>query len=113
MSTWIAEEPVIFVHPDGTRTAGRIAVGLPEFVDDDHAGCAIALDGLHRFGGPMFGATPLQALMLGLQTVGYTIHGFLERGGRILDPDDDSDFHPEAYFGPLLRAPDPNARPPD
>jgi hypothetical protein len=41
--------------------------------------------------------------------IGYTIYDFIERGGRIRDPDDDSDFRPDVYFGPLLRVPDENA----
>jgi hypothetical protein len=32
--TWIAEEPITFVYPDGRRVDGRIAIGLPTMVDE-------------------------------------------------------------------------------
>jgi hypothetical protein len=38
--SWMAEEEVVFVHPDGRRVAGRIAIGTP---------AASGREGLHDF----------------------------------------------------------------
>ncbi len=103
---WMAEEQVIFVHADGRRAAGRIAVGRPAWIDDDLASCAVALDGLHQIPHEVYGATPLQALMLAMQMFGGLLHNFITKGGRILH-DDESEFPAGAYFGGLLRAPQP------
>jgi hypothetical protein len=111
--TWIAEEPVVFVYPDGSRKTGRIAIGLPERVDAGHAQCCTALDGLSPPPGSTFGASPLQALVLALQLTGFELHRFVSLGGRVLDPTDDSAFHLESLFGPLLRSAPPYAPPTD
>ncbi|HUQ08035.1 MAG TPA: hypothetical protein VM261_36320 [Kofleriaceae bacterium] len=60
-STWIAEEHVVFVDPDGSRKAGRIAVAQPVPVDDDEASCVVILEHAyaHKYP-PMVGASTLQ-----------------------------------------------------
>lgn len=105
--TWIAEERVIFVHPDGRRSPGRIAVGLPVQVDPAESTCPIALDGFHTIPRPIHGGSNLQALMLAVRFLGMRIHDFLSKGGRVLDPDDDTDMQLQAFFGRLLADPDP------
>ena len=101
--TWIAEESVVFVHPDGTRQAGRIAVGLPVDVSGAEATCAMALDGLHSQLRPAHGASNLQALTLALRFVGTQLHHFVSRGGRVLHRSEEFDLPLEAYLGPLLQ----------
>jgi hypothetical protein len=100
---WIVDEPVIFVHQNGRRTPGRIAVGMPRWIDDFEARCAVALDGLEEIGIPACGSSPLQALVLGLQHLGYRLHDFQSRGGRVVYPDDNESMAIEAIFGALLR----------
>jgi hypothetical protein len=102
MTTWIAEEHVVLVAPDGRRTSGRIAVGLPVQLDATEATCDIVLDGWTR---PLavHGASPLQALLLAVQMLGMTLHDFVAKGGRVLSADDQSQVPLEAFFGPLLR----------
>jgi hypothetical protein len=101
--TWIAEEQVIFVHPDGQRNVGRIALGLPVEVDATEATCPVALDGFHRIHGPIHGGSTLQALLLAMQFLGMRLHDFVSKGGRVLYPDDDADVPLHALFGALLR----------
>ncbi len=104
--TWIAEEHVIFVEPDGRRNAGRIAVAQPVPIDDGDASCQVVLERDRTLTyPPMFGASTLQALLLGVQLLGYELHDFLERGGRVLGAEDGEDFPLDVLFGPLLRAP--------
>jgi hypothetical protein len=108
--TWIAEKRVVFMEPDGSRTAGRIAVAQPVAVDDHEASCVIVLEtaSSHKYP-PIVGGSTLQALLLGLRLLGYELHHFLERAGRVLDPDEDEDVSLDALFGPLVRAPAPAA----
>src|SRR5689334_1996949 len=101
--TWIAEEPVVFVRADGRRSAGRIAVAQPERADTGEARCAVILEGLET-NLPISGESTLQALLLGLRFLGMRLHDFLSNGGRVLDPEDDSDLQLDVLFGPLLRA---------
>lgn len=126
--TWIAEEPVVFVRPDGSRASGRIALAAPIFNEQHrHASCAYDLDGMDQSSSGraapymIHGETTLQALLLAASFVGTMLHAFIERGGRVLypphgasDDDDDNagddddgetDVALEAIFGPLLTAP--------
>ena len=109
--TWIAEQQVMFVHPNGDHRPGRIAVGLP-FQGPENASCPIDLDGLERCR-PIHGDTTLQALLLGIRFLGMRLHDFLSRGGHIIFyPGDEPDEHDgvlEALFGPLLRDPEPRS----
>lgn len=102
--SWIAEKHVVFVHADGRRSVGRIAVGQPEQVASGEVRCPIALDGLERTG-PIFGESSLQALLLGVRFLGMRLHDFLSKGGRVLDPEDDSDVGLDESFGTFLRDP--------
>jgi len=112
MTTWIAEERVVFLHADGRRTPGRIAIAAPVEREQDCA-CVVALDGLEA-GVTIFGDSTLQALLLSAQYLGISLPGFLSRGGRVLWPPDHGDADgPETdldltdLFGPLLRQPKP------
>lgn len=125
--TWIAEEPVVFVRPDGSRANGRIALAAPIFNEQHrHASCAYELDGMDQSWSDraapymIHGETTLQALLLAASFVGTMLHAFIERGGRVLYPprgatttdggeedvdDGDTDVALEAIFGPLLAPP--------
>ena len=99
---WIASESVVFLHPNGDHVSGRIAVGLPAQIDATEARCKIALDGLDHIHIRIGGATPLHALLLGIQYIGMRLHSFRSKGGMVLTPDDEP-VNLEAMFGPLLQ----------
>jgi len=94
---WIAAHEVLFVHPDGRRSPGRIAVGQPEQVSPDEARCPIALDGYERLPA-ISGSSTLQALLLGMRLLGMRLHDFINKGGRVLALEDDVDMPLEAVF---------------
>jgi hypothetical protein len=105
---WIAEEPVVFVHPNGSRREGRIAFGMPYQAEGGETRCPVALDGMDSRGPDIAGESSLQALLLAIRFAAQRISDFRERGGRIVypatvdDPEPDADFAIEAYFGGLL-----------
>ena len=81
--TWIAEHAVVFVYPDGT-----IAIGAPEVVSTGEARCAVVFEGREL---AISGSTTLQALVLAIRFVELRLRDFVAKGGRVLDPADDSD----------------------
>jgi hypothetical protein len=101
-TTWIAEERVIFLHADGRKVPGRIAVGLPVQEDASEASCCIEIDGIQYNHQAMIGTSTLQALLLAVRYIGWRLHEFLSNGGRVLDPDE-HEFTIDALFGPLLQ----------
>jgi hypothetical protein len=101
-TTWIAEEKVVFLHANGRRVTGRIAVGMPVQIDETEARCTVALDGLDRIQIRVGGTSTVQALLLGVRHLGMRLHDFRSKGGRVLDPRDDSDAL-DGTFGPLLQ----------
>ena len=90
--TWIVEEPVIWVYPSGERSPGRIALGAPEpdarFAHDTTMACRWFLEGLWKEPRQAFGEGTMQPLMLALQMIGYELHDFISRGGRVEAPDE-------------------------
>lgn len=100
--TWIAEEKVIFVFPNGSRVEGRIALGKPVAVTEDEARCALAMDGLEVCH-PMTGQSTLQALLLAASMLANRLGAFRARGGRIeYQNASGSEVPLESYFGRLL-----------
>ncbi|HEU0035105.1 MAG TPA: hypothetical protein VFQ53_30975 [Kofleriaceae bacterium] len=81
--TWIAEQPLVFIHADGTRETARIAVGLPETVSDEEAACAIVLEPLLPKPYLIKGASKLQALALAIRFVSNRLSDAIDDGTRI------------------------------
>lgn len=110
MTAWIAEQRVVFLHRDGTRSPGRIALGAPVVRGQDCA-CEVALDGFAR---PVriYGDSTLQALLLGARFLARRLRDFTSKGGRVVfpaagsgDSDEQRDVPLDALFGGLPRAP--------
>jgi hypothetical protein len=60
----------------------------------------------------IYGDGSLQPLMLALQFAGYHLHDFIERGGKVLDPEDHNSSGVLSMFRILMRRPD-DPPPPD
>jgi hypothetical protein len=106
--TWIAEEAIVFVYPDGRRVDGRIAIGLPTMVDEHEARCELTVEPLDPKVRACSGEGKLQALVSALRIVGMLVDAFLKEGGRLLYPgggQEDVDFAIDAVLGPLLAPP--------
>lgn len=107
---WIAELPVVIVHPNGQRVPGHIAVGQPYVLGDgdparDEALCPVEITDVFSGDHPIHGGGTFQALLLGVQFLGAMLHTFVSTGGRVLDADDGEDVDLAVHFGPMLRDP--------
>jgi len=95
---WIAIRKVTLVHPDGRRVEGRIAIGRPYVLGAGDVGdmyeshCPIEITELLPGSLPMIGGGTFDALINALRTVAALLRAFLEQGGRVLDPEGDSDL---------------------
>jgi hypothetical protein len=107
---WTAERRVVIVHPDGRRVPGHIAIGQPYTLGggdpaaDFESHCPIEIDRLCSRSHPIISGGTLGALLSGVELLGAFLHGFIADGGRVLDPDDDSELRLDALFGPPWRA---------
>jgi hypothetical protein len=100
----MAEEEVVFIHVDGRCIAGRIAIGTP-VTSGRECSVEVSLQGVEpRLSTKIYGETTLQALMLGIRFMGYRLHDFLQKGGRI-EYGDHLPFPVDAYFAGLLNDP--------
>jgi hypothetical protein len=105
--TWMAEQRLVFVYPDGRRVAGRIAIGLPTITSEREASCVLVFEGLQPQHLTMRGASQFQAMTLGLQFLALQLRVFCRDGGRVLysDAPDDEDYPLQAIFLGLLNDP--------
>jgi hypothetical protein len=109
--TWTVEEPAVFLHPDGQRVPGRIAIGYPVPPADPYrAECQALIDGIDGRVESFEADTPLTALQLAMASLAGKLRAFLAGGGRVLRPEGDADADLEALFGPMLRTDDPMVR---
>ncbi len=113
MAGWIAEAVVVLTRSDGTRCAGRVAIGL--LVGGEvEATCEVVLDGLE----PAIvvrGESTLQVLLNGARIHGHRLSDFTGSGRRVVFPSVGDDGREEdvpltALFGLLLRDPDKQGR---
>ena len=110
---WIAELPVVFVKGDGTRIAGRIAIGIPYRAPGGEARCPVAIDGLYSRLNDIAGDCELQSLLLAIRFVGNLLSDFCDKGGKLFHPSgvsaEDGSLDPgheielSSFFGPLVR----------
>jgi hypothetical protein len=103
-ASWIVDEAVIYVYPDGQRRRGRIAIGHPTAVTPEEGSCAISLEGYDRLRTPIVGCSPLQALLLAIRLMGSMLRSFIDRGGQVLGAKDGADLQLSVLFGPMFVA---------
>lgn len=106
---WIAERQVVFVHPDGRRVPGQIAIGQPYTLGGDfpsgsyESHCPVDV-GEFSPPGPVIGSGTLAALLNAVEYAGMMLHLFCSQGGRVLDAEESSELDLALWFGPLFRA---------
>ena len=106
--TWIAERRVLLVRPDGRRELGHIAIGQPYTLGgadpaarfESH--CPVEITGFWSPDHPAIAGGTLAALLGGVHVLHTMLQHFVSLGGRVLDPDDESDIDLAALFGQLF-----------
>jgi hypothetical protein len=107
----IAEYLVIWSMPDGTQSPGRIAITAPEpdpspGVDsDDTWACWWCMEGMWHRPCKVRGDGSFQPLMLALKMLGYELHAFISRGGKVLEADEPGSAGVLMMFRLLMRRP--------
>jgi hypothetical protein len=95
----IASSEIICVSADGRRLRVTAQVGKPYRTPEGEWGCHAALVGLHGSLGPVRGEDSLQALSLAISLLRQLLSAFVQDGGKVLNPDDESEVPLDAILG--------------
>jgi len=95
---WIASSDLLCVHPDGTELHVVARLASPTRRRDGMWVSAFAVDGLHE-AQEMAGEDSLQALCMAMSMIRALLERFVAQGGRVVCPDDGTDFPIDATFG--------------
>ena len=95
---WIASSDLLCVRPDGTELHTVARLASPRRRADGLWVSAFAVDELHD-AQEMAGEDSLQALCMAASMIRALLERFTAQGGRVLSPEDRSDFPIDATFG--------------
>jgi hypothetical protein len=98
MDSPIASLDLFEVTPGGIRIPIRVEISHPYPDGRGTWACTTSIDGLNGKPTAIYGADSLQALCLAIRHVREHLEWVLERGNRLVDAVEDSDFPLEAYF---------------
>jgi len=93
---WIASCRFLFVGADGAERTVTARIGRPYDTGQGDWACPVETEGYRGRGSDIVGLDSLQALSLGLSYVRMQIEGFIEGGGRILDPEQRTEWSTES-----------------
>ena len=99
MNQPIASAQLLVVRADGVELQVTAAVGRPYCAGTDEWRCPVQLAGLHDRIPDMAGGDSLQALCMAASVLRAFQEDVREKGGRVLDPSDRSDYPIAAMFG--------------
>ena len=97
----VATLELIELGSNGQRKPIRVQVGRPHLDEQGSWACPVLVTCISDKDREIHGEDSLQALCLGTQFVRSMLQSVLERGGRLLHAEEDTDFHPEVYFGKI------------
>jgi hypothetical protein len=106
---WMATRRFIGVDPTGSERLISMRIGRPYKISDDEWACPAATDGLVGRHPDVHGGDALQALCLGISLVRSVVEDFLEKGGRLLDRKDKTEWlraDVAAVFGSVAKRQD-------
>jgi hypothetical protein len=88
------------MFPTGEKREGKIAIAAPvpdispDIEGDTTWKCEAVLDGLRPRPLEVRGEGSMQPLLLMLRRIGFELHDFISRGGRLVMPDEGEGWHP-------------------
>jgi hypothetical protein len=95
---WIASSDLLCVRPDGSELHTVARLASPRRRADGLWVSAFAIDDIHE-AQEMAGEDSLQALCMATSMIRALLERFVAQGGRVLSPEDRSDFPIHATFG--------------
>jgi hypothetical protein len=95
---WIASSDLLCVHPDGTEVHVVARLASPTRRADGLWVSTFVVDSLHD-AQDMTGEDSLQALCMAMSMIRALLERFIEQGGRVLSPEDGTEFPIDATFG--------------
>jgi hypothetical protein len=95
---WIASSDLLCVRPDGSELHTVARLASPRRRADGLWVSAFAIDEIHD-AQEMAGEDSLQALCMATSMIRALLERFVAQGGRVLSPEDCSDFPIHATFG--------------
>lgn len=107
----IAELELLEVAPSGRRSPVRVQVGRPRRFERGGWACPVLITTIDERVRDIYGEDSMQALCLAVRFVHRMLHSVVERGCRLVDPQEGSDFPLEAYFGNVGLGTAPNHGP--
>ena len=76
----------------------RVSIGQPYCIDTDEWACPVSLEGLYSSLRDQHGVDSFQALMLAQSLARTLLAGFVEDGGKLMDPESGASVSVEAMF---------------
>jgi hypothetical protein len=98
MDKTVASLELVEVAADGSRRPLRVEIGIPQPDGRGAWACPVSVEGFDRFTKDIYGEDSLQALCLGLRLISVHLQCALDRGSRLLEPEEGTEFPLEAYF---------------
>jgi len=98
MNSPIATLKIVEIAADGSRMPMRLELGQPRPDGRGAWACQVSVDGYDHLSKDIHGEDSLQALCLALRLVRLHLEFPLERGSRLVYPDEGGDFSLHACF---------------
>jgi hypothetical protein len=95
----IASLDLVEVSSSGKREPMRVEIGRPRYDERGSWACPIFVPAIDTKVREIHGEDSMQALCLALRFVHSMLQIVVKRGGRLLDPQEGTDFPLDAYFG--------------
>ena len=95
----IGVDEYIFQPPSGAERRVRLRVGKPYLVKPGEWACPVELSGFEARYPDIRGSDSMQALCLAIALVRARLGDFLAKGGKVLHPQDRSEFDPRHTWG--------------
>jgi hypothetical protein len=82
----------VFLYADGTKRVVQLRIGMPYRIAEVEWACPCELAGFESRYPDIHGGDSMQALCLAVSLVRRRLEDFIEKGGKILDADDGTEW---------------------
>ena len=89
---WIASSRFLLVNVDHEERLVTARVGRPYDTGEGSWACPVETEGLHGRSSDIHGEDALQSLCLAISSLRFILESFVDKGGKILDPEDRTEW---------------------